>query len=294
MATTEQSTVGGVSFALTDEQKELRSLAREFAANEIRPVAAEHDVGHAPPGRSDREGARARPDERPRAGRVRRPRPERVRRDARRRGAQLGLLGHRHVARRERARRRPRDHRRHRRAEGGLAPAAPRRTDPLLVRALRARRGLGRRADEDDRGAQGRRVRAQRVEDVHHERRLRGLDRRLREDRPGEGPSRHLGVHRPDGHAGRDDRAAPRQDGAARDRHVRVRAPGRRHPGREPPRRGGAGLQDRDADARLHAARARRSARSGSRRPPTSSPSSTRRSASRSTCRSRCTRASTS
>ena len=44
MATTEQSTVGGVSFALTDEQKELRSLAREFAANEIRPVAAEHDV----------------------------------------------------------------------------------------------------------------------------------------------------------------------------------------------------------------------------------------------------------
>jgi acyl-CoA dehydrogenase len=33
-----------VSFALTDEQKELRALAREFAAKEIRPVAAEHDV----------------------------------------------------------------------------------------------------------------------------------------------------------------------------------------------------------------------------------------------------------
>jgi acyl-CoA dehydrogenase len=41
LATTE--TVGGISFALTDEQKELRSLAREFAAKEIRPKAAEYD-----------------------------------------------------------------------------------------------------------------------------------------------------------------------------------------------------------------------------------------------------------
>ena len=41
---TSQSTATGVSFALTDEQKELRALAREFAAKEIRPVAAEHDV----------------------------------------------------------------------------------------------------------------------------------------------------------------------------------------------------------------------------------------------------------
>src|SRR6201992_2393717 len=42
MAAIEQTT--GVSFALTDEQKELRALAREFATKEIRPVAAEHDV----------------------------------------------------------------------------------------------------------------------------------------------------------------------------------------------------------------------------------------------------------
>ncbi|MGZ4462099.1 MAG: acyl-CoA dehydrogenase family protein, partial [Gaiellaceae bacterium] len=41
MATT--GTVGGISFALTDEQKELRALAREFAAKEIRPKAAEYD-----------------------------------------------------------------------------------------------------------------------------------------------------------------------------------------------------------------------------------------------------------
>src|SRR4051812_41415628 len=44
MAATEQTTASGVSFALTEEQKELRALAREFAAREIRPVAPEHDV----------------------------------------------------------------------------------------------------------------------------------------------------------------------------------------------------------------------------------------------------------
>jgi acyl-CoA dehydrogenase len=37
------ATAGGVSFALTDEQKALRELAREFAVNEIRPRAAEYD-----------------------------------------------------------------------------------------------------------------------------------------------------------------------------------------------------------------------------------------------------------
>src|SRR5689334_3002442 len=49
MAMVEQA-VGGVSFALTDEQKELRALAREFAAKEIRPKAAEYDVHMTHPG----------------------------------------------------------------------------------------------------------------------------------------------------------------------------------------------------------------------------------------------------
>src|SRR3954454_4626658 len=44
MATVESGVSSGVSFGLTDEQKELRALARDFAAKEIRPVAAEHDV----------------------------------------------------------------------------------------------------------------------------------------------------------------------------------------------------------------------------------------------------------
>jgi acyl-CoA dehydrogenase len=39
----EQAVGGGVSFALTDEQKALRELAREFAEKEIRPKAAEYD-----------------------------------------------------------------------------------------------------------------------------------------------------------------------------------------------------------------------------------------------------------
>ena len=43
MATVEMGVAGGVSFALADEQRELRALAREFAEKEIRPKAAEYD-----------------------------------------------------------------------------------------------------------------------------------------------------------------------------------------------------------------------------------------------------------
>src|SRR5437016_4996078 len=42
-AITEPAIAGGVSFGLTDEQKALRELAREFAEKEIRPRAAEYD-----------------------------------------------------------------------------------------------------------------------------------------------------------------------------------------------------------------------------------------------------------
>src|SRR3982074_134250 len=45
MATIEQGTATGVSFALTDEQKALRELARDFAAREIRPEEHEDDEG---------------------------------------------------------------------------------------------------------------------------------------------------------------------------------------------------------------------------------------------------------
>ncbi len=45
MATVESGVAGGISFGLTDEQRELRALAREFAEKEIRPHAAEYDEG---------------------------------------------------------------------------------------------------------------------------------------------------------------------------------------------------------------------------------------------------------
>jgi acyl-CoA dehydrogenase len=41
--TADERVATGLSFALTDEQRELRSLAREFAEKEIRPKAAEYD-----------------------------------------------------------------------------------------------------------------------------------------------------------------------------------------------------------------------------------------------------------
>src|SRR5215203_5791668 len=43
MAIIEQGVGSGVSFALTEEQKSLRELARDFAEKEIRPKAAEYD-----------------------------------------------------------------------------------------------------------------------------------------------------------------------------------------------------------------------------------------------------------
>src|SRR5579872_2854526 len=43
MATIEQGTATGVSFALTEEQKALRELARDFAAKEIRPKEHAYD-----------------------------------------------------------------------------------------------------------------------------------------------------------------------------------------------------------------------------------------------------------
>jgi acyl-CoA dehydrogenase len=43
MAILEQTTTTGVSFGLTDEQRDLRALAHEFAEKEIRPRAAEYD-----------------------------------------------------------------------------------------------------------------------------------------------------------------------------------------------------------------------------------------------------------
>jgi acyl-CoA dehydrogenase len=44
MATLEHAVSGGVSFALTEEQKALRQLARDSAGKEVRPMAAQYDA----------------------------------------------------------------------------------------------------------------------------------------------------------------------------------------------------------------------------------------------------------
>ena len=92
MATVETGVAGGVSFALTDEQRELRALAREFAEKEIRPKAAEYDEHQ-----THAADIIAKAHE---IGLMNLHLPESLggpgaavlRRDARRRGAELGLL----------------------------------------------------------------------------------------------------------------------------------------------------------------------------------------------------------
>ena len=106
MATIEQGTATGVSFALSDEQKSLRELAHEFAAKEIRPWEAEYDDKMQHP-----VDVIAKAHE---LGLMNLHVPEEfggpglrlLRRAARRRGALLGLLGHRHLDLGKRPRRR--------------------------------------------------------------------------------------------------------------------------------------------------------------------------------------------
>ena len=183
MATVETGVAGGVSFALTDEQKELRALARSFAEKEIRPRAAEcdehqthaadiiakaHEVGlmnlHLPEWLGG---------------------PELPCFDGMLVGEELNWgcsgIGTSIVA--NGLARRPDPDRRHRRAEEAVARPARRGADPRLLRPHRAGRRLRRLGDPDDRRAPGRRVRGQRLEDVHHERRPRVVDGLLRLDR---------------------------------------------------------------------------------------------------------------
>ena len=63
-----------VDFTLTDEQKDLRELAHDFAEKEIRPVAWEYDKDGDWPQDDHREGLGRRPDEHPHPGGVRRAR----------------------------------------------------------------------------------------------------------------------------------------------------------------------------------------------------------------------------
>ena len=145
-----------VNLTLSDDQRDLQELARDFAAREIRPIAAEIDEaddGRVPVG-SVGEGDRGRPDLLHAAGGVRRRRrprlPDRVRdpggAELRRRRTRIaGHLGR--VLRRTRARARQR------RAAAALPDAALRGSAPAAHRARDDRAGLrlGRRGHDDAR-----------------------------------------------------------------------------------------------------------------------------------------------
>ena len=86
-----------------------------------------------------------------------------------------------------------------------------------------------------------RRLRDQRLEDLHHQRPPRRRDRARHEDRPGRRLRRLHAVPRADGRAGRDPREEAREARHARLRHGAARLPGRaraRHGGARPGRQG--------------------------------------------------------
>ena len=254
MTTVETGIANGVSFALTDEQRELRALAREFAEKEIRPKAAEYDEHQTHPAdviaKAHELGLMNLHLPESLGG------PELSAFDGMLVGEELywGCSG---IATSILA--------------NGLAagPILVAGTDeqkrewlaPLVSEPILCCFGLSEPGAGSDVSAiqttavrSGDEYRAQRLEDVHHERRAGVVDGLLRLDRPLQGPPRPHRVRRADGRGGRHDREAPRQDGAAGDGHVGVRVPGRRRARGEPPRRRGRRLQDRDADARLHPA----------------------------------------
>ena len=193
-----------VDFTLTDEQKALREMAHDFAEKEIRPVAWEYDrdgtwpqeiiekaweVGlmntHVPeeyggPGAllprrlPHRGGAVAG------AARASRPRSARTAWPARRSAS---------AARR-----------RSRRSTSAMLTEAPKLASFCLTEPDAGSDVSGMRTT---RRPQGRQVRHQRLEVLHHQRRLRRLVHGLRQDRPGRRPPRHLRLRRPQGRHGR-------------------------------------------------------------------------------------------
>ena len=203
MTTVETGVAAGVSFALTAEQRELRALAREFAEKEIRPKAAEYDEHSTHPvdliAKAHELGLMNVHVPESLGG------PALPAFDAMLVGEELnwGCSGMATSIGANRL---------------GAAPVliagteeqqrtwlAPLLEEPMLCSfaTLGAGRRLGRGAHQDDGRAAWRRVRHQRLEDVHHERRPCLVDRRLRVDGSAAGSQGHLGLRRPDGRAGR-------------------------------------------------------------------------------------------
>ena len=176
-----------ISFTLTDEQRDLQALAHDFAANELRPIAAECDRCRHVPTRAAGEGRRARPDVARHPGGVRRRRRRCRHGGAHRRGALVGL-------------RRPRGHDRSHDVRGwpanplrdgeAAAPStsrgSPRRTAAWPPSPSRSRRPVptSRRSAPPPPATVTRT--SSRREVLHHERRRRGDHDRVREARRGD------------------------------------------------------------------------------------------------------------
>ena len=145
-------------------------------------------------------------------------------------------------------------------AEAALARAAGEGREARLLRPDRAGRRVGRRRDARDRAARGRRLRPERAEELDLVRDGRRPRARVREDRPGGRSQGNQRVRAREGDAGLHG-ARP----GAQARHLgrldgRALLRERRGAGREPDRRGGPGLRDRDVLARprpLHGRRRR-------------------------------------
>ena len=168
-----------------------------------------------------------------------------------------------------------------------------RSAEARVVLPDRAGRRLGRVGHAHDGRQEGRQVRHQRLEVLHHQRRLRRLLHGLREDRQGGRPPRHLGVRRR-ARLGRGGGQEGGQARAARVEHGDDLLQRRRGPGREPAGRGKQGLQARDDDARPHAPGRRGDGHRHRPRGVRVRRPTTRANACSSACRSRCTRRSSS
>ena len=103
----------------------------------------------------------------------------------------------------------------------------------------RVRPGL----DDDDRPAGRRRLRGERVQDLHHQRHQRRPRHHRGQDRPDPAPPRHVAARAGAGHGGLRAGPQPRQDRDARPGHGRAVLHRRARPGGQPPRRGGPGVQ---------------------------------------------------
>ena len=172
-------------FIFTDEHDRLRESIGAFVEKELAPHAEEWEERRLP-------GLGL-----PAHGRARLPRPLLSRRSTAARAATTTATSCSPRRWRKAQLRRPRDghrgaHRhgdaadppvRHRGAEAALPRAGDQGREDLVPRDHRAGRRLGRRRHQDARGARRRRVRDQRLEDLHHERPPRRLHRARDEDR---------------------------------------------------------------------------------------------------------------